>query len=98
MVLDVLVELDREQSGLKGIWGVNAIFKRGVVWSSVANCVWPAHGHEPAASASPPWLITVTTLQEISLIPDLGLIIPFRTGNQSATSSRSKCDSKASKV
>lgn len=49
MLLDVLVELDREQPRLEGVRGVNAIFEGGVVRGSVANRVWPAHGHEPAA-------------------------------------------------
>ena len=49
MILDVVVELDREQPRLESVRGVNAIFEGGVVRGSVANRVWPAHGHEPAA-------------------------------------------------
>ncbi|WP_413442749.1 hypothetical protein [Synechococcus sp. MIT S1220] len=48
--------------------------------------------------ASPPWLITVTSLQEISLIPDLSAIIQFKARNPRATWSRFRGDFKASDV
>ena len=45
VILDVVVELDGEQSSLKRIRGVEAVLERAVLGSPVADGVRPAIGH-----------------------------------------------------
>ena len=45
VILDVVVELDGEQSSLKGIRGVETVVESAVVRSPVADGIRPAIGH-----------------------------------------------------